>query len=277
MDTQFNKNLLETALDLGEKAADLISRFQLQNLNTQFKEDQSPVTQADLQADQLIREGLQKKFPHHAIVTEEYGLIGNEKSEFVWMVDPLDGTKAYAKKRPGYCVMIGLLREGKPYLGVVVDPEEGHTYHAVRGEGTKHHYHGEVRAIQVSRREYYSQMPLVISTGFPEKPLQQAIDILKSPLVDPINSVGIKVGLLVRQVGDIYLNHHSVYYWDTCAPHIILEEAGGCMTRLDGGPLSYDLNTKNYNHGSATLATNNTRHQDLIQLFKEVGLGDDLH
>jgi len=263
--------MLSEARKFAIGAGQIIQSYRDKPIKKKRKEDRSPVTEADLRADQLIREGLADAFPAHAILTEEHGLSGNAESEYLWMVDPLDGTKAFAKKLPGYCVMIGLAINGRPHLGVVLDPLEERIYEAIRGQGTFHTWQGKKEQVRVSDRRDYFEMPLLISTGFPHKELEIALQRLGSPLVDPINSVGIKVGLMVRQIGDIYLNHHGVHYWDTCAPQIILEEAGGTFTKLDGSPFVYELDGK-FSHSSPTLATNSLRHGDLIKLLREVGL-----
>ncbi|MDX1386912.1 MAG: inositol monophosphatase family protein, partial [bacterium] len=162
-------------------------------------------------------------------------------------------------------VMIGLLKKGKPYLGVVDDPHDGHVYQAIRGRGAFHVFQGQRDSLRVSQRNKFSEMPLLISTGFPDPKLEEAKKELGCPVLPPINSVGIKVGLLVRQFGDIYLNHHGVHYWDTCAPQVILEEAGGVMTLVNGDLLKYELD-KGFSHPQPTLATNGTRHQELVEL-----------
>lgn len=263
--------MLKTAVELAEHAGKIIQSYQAGPISTEKKADKTTVTQADLDSDKIIRQGLQKAFPEHGILTEEYGVLGKQNSDYFWLVDPLDGTKAFAKQIPGYCVMIGLLYQGQPYLGVVVDPREGRRYEAIRGGGAFQVYQENRTQVHVSSRHQYPEMPLIISTGFPEKKLERTLQQLKSPLVDPINSVGIKVGLMVRQVGDIYLNHHGVHYWDTCAPQVILEEAGGTFTLLDGTPLSYPMG-KSARHSGPTLASNGTRHKDLVRLFKQIGL-----
>lgn len=259
-------DFLSKAKELAQQASEKIIEIGQRSFQKSKKEDNSWVTEADLASDQIIREGLLKAFPQHAILTEETGLIGREGSDWLWMIDPLDGTKAYAKGIPGYSVMVGLLKEGIPCLGIVVDPVLGLTYEAVRGQGSFLTEKKIKKEIRVSQRNDFSQMPLVVSTGFPEDKLKQLQITLKGPLCLPINSVGIKVGHLVRQEADIYLNHHSVHYWDTCAPQMILEEAGGCFSRIDGKPLSYEMN-KNYSHESLTLATNNTRHEEIRYPF----------
>jgi 3'(2'), 5'-bisphosphate nucleotidase len=263
---------LSHALQVARELAKTAGQKVLASLNDpqekSKKADGSIITATDLASNQLILEGLQQSFPDHSILTEESGL-SDQSSSYVWVVDPLDGTKAFAKGIPGFCIMIGLLKDGHPILGVVYDPLEGHIYEAIQGQGTWHSLKGERQRVHCSSRDQLETMPLVISTGFPQDALKSAQTKLSGPLLDPINSVGIKVGLLVRQEGDIYLNHHSVHYWDTCAPQIILEEAGGIMTKLDGTPLDYELKGS-HSHQSPTVATNNTRHNDIVLMIQNL-------
>lgn len=243
-----------------------------QPISQSRKEDRSLVTEADLKSDAIIREGLAKAFPDQAVLTEENGIIGRRDAEFVWLIDPLDGTKAFAKALPGFSVMIGLLKNGRPHLGVVVDPLQSRLYEAVRGEGAFQEHSGSRSALKVSSRKQVEDLRIVVSTGFPEKAASKLKAICPGPWLAPINSVGIKVGLVVRQEADVYVSHHPVHYWDTCAPQAILEEAGGVFTKLDGSPLAYDLNS-DFAHKGLTLATNGTRHKELVEslshLFKD--------
>jgi 3'(2'), 5'-bisphosphate nucleotidase len=233
------------------------------------KADRSLVTNADHAADRIIREGLRKHFPKHAVLTEESGLEGSPDAEFVWMVDPLDGTKAYARGTPGFSVMIGLLRNRRPFAGVVLDPWEDRLYEALRGEGAFHTFEGRRERVRVSKRRAWREMPLVTSTGFPE-PLENKLKKkLPNPWVPAVNSVGIKVGLLVRQAADLYFNHHAVHYWDTAAPQIILEEAGGTFSFSDGRPLVYAARG-DFQHPAPTLASNGQRHAEFVRIIREL-------
>jgi 3'(2'), 5'-bisphosphate nucleotidase len=259
---------LETAKSLAKKAAAEVIRLMDQPIATARKEDKTIVTEADLISDRILCTGLREAYPDHGIISEEDGVSGNVDSDYIWLIDPLDGTKAYAKGIAGFAIMVGLLKRGEPYLGVVVDPVEGYIYEAIRGQGAFITRQDRRERITVSKRNNYKEMPLVVSTGFPGSKLEILKSELCLPVVDPINSVGIKVGIVVRQEADIYLNHHSVCLWDTCAPQIILEEAGGAFTRLDGAPLEYKLEAP-YSHKSLTLATNGTRHDDLVLLISD--------
>lgn len=260
MTSQYLQIALQLAIDAAQAVMEIRRRG---NISQNRKEDHSLVTEADLRADQIIREGLAKHFPDHGILTEEHGLSGRTGSDWVWIIDPLDGTKAYAKGIAGFSVMVGLLHQGQPVLGVVVDPLEDRRYEAVQGAGAFLTERGKKTRLQASKRDQLHEMPLVTSTDCPKEFLDKLRGQLACPMITPINSVGIKIGLLVRQVADIYLSHHPVHYWDSCAPQIILEEAGGRLTYLDGTPLDYSMG-RSYEHQKLILASNGTQHAELV-------------
>ncbi len=260
-------SFLNIARPLAVQAARRVTELLNSPLVRTRKPDKSLVTNADHEADQILREGLRRSFPDHAILTEESGWDGPSGAEYVWMVDPVDGTSAYAAGIPGYSVMVGLLKEGKPFAGVVVDPLEGHIFEAARGEGA-FHILGDVRKpARVSSRKDLKEMPVITSTGFPKALEDKLRKVLPGPWIPAVNSVGIKVGFMVRGLADIYVNHRRIHFWDTCAPQIILEEAGGMMTLWDGKALNYPLNVKTYDHEGPTLATNRLLHQEILAIL----------
>jgi len=254
---------LKTARELALKASREVLSLLHQPIAQKRKDDKSLVTEADLKSDEILREGLAKAFPDHAVLTEENGISGPKDADYVWLIDPLDGTKAFAKGIPGFSVMVGLLERGQPVLGVVVDPLESRVYEAAKGEGAFQEHAGSRSALKVSSRNRLDDMRVVVSTGFPEKAMERLKAVCSGPQLKPINSVGIKVGFVVRGAADIYVSHHPVHYWDTCAPQAILEEAGGVFTKLDGTPLVYDLSSK-FAHEGLTLATNAVEHAALV-------------
>jgi 3'(2'), 5'-bisphosphate nucleotidase len=261
---------LDTARALACEAAARLMELRLTPLVKERKADHSLVTNADHAADLILRRGLRAAFPGHAILTEESGLDGPADAEYLWLVDPLDGTKAYAAGVTGFSVMVGLLKAGEPFAGVVIDPLEGHGYEAMKGMGAYHTFQDVKTQVHVSARREWETMPVITSTGFPERLEKPLRSLFPGPWIPAVNSVGVKVGYLVRQLADIYINHHRVHYWDTCAPQIILEEAGGVMTHLDGQPLRYALGQGTYRHRGATVATHRTRHEDVLSVLRGV-------
>ncbi|HRY30388.1 MAG TPA: inositol monophosphatase family protein [Elusimicrobiota bacterium] len=229
------------------------------------KADRSLVTNADRESDELLRSGLRKAFPSHAVLSEEAVLEG-PVSDYVWLVDPLDGTKAFAEGRPGFCVMLGLLWKEMPVVGVVYEPLEDHLTWAAKGGGCFHSQGGEARRVRVSDRSDLSRMPVVTSTGLTPAMEEHLRKNFSGPLLEPINSVGVKIGYLVRQAADFYVNHHLVHMWDTCAPGVILEEAGGVMTLWDGTPLTYTVSGPS-RHPGPTAASNGRRHPEFLKIL----------
>jgi 3'(2'),5'-bisphosphate nucleotidase len=264
---------IEVARELAITAGRRLMDLRLEPLVKQRKADRSLVTNADHAADQIIREGLQKYFPDHTVLTEESGLIGSARAEYIWVVDPLDGTRAYARGTPGFSVMIGLLKNGRPFAGVVMDPWEDRLYEAQKGEGSFHTCKDKREELHVSVRNEWKEMPLVTSADLPAAYALKLREELASPWVPAINSVGIKVGLVVRQVADLYFNHHPVHYWDTVAPQVVLEEAGGVFTLSDGRPMDYDLQKSGddpYYHALAPVASNGRRHDEFVRIINDL-------
>lgn len=236
-------------------------------LETSRKADDSLVTNADHEANTIICGGLRRLFPNHGILSEETGLEGPAQPEYLWVIDPIDGTRAFAKGIAGFSVMVGLLKDGKPQAGVVYDPRAQTLFEAERGQGA--YLVGPCRRtpLRVSKRDDWLAMPVITSRGFPsdvQRSLEQKCGL---SFLDPINSVGVKVGYLVRRLADLYLNHHPVHLWDTCAPLAILEEAGGRMTQWDGSPLVYSMEG-DFAHAQGTVATNGLRHDDLVKTLE---------
>ncbi len=256
---------LEKAKTLARSAGAVVMQVAREGFEQSLKDDKSLVTTADLKSNKHILNGLQDAFPDDGILTEESGTLGNPDSDLLWVVDPVDGTRAFAQQIPGFSVMIGLLHKEQPVLGVVYDPLEDWLYHAAAGEGAFAVSPGtsEPERVRVSERSEGSTMPLISSPGLDEEVRKNILS--KCQLIEGtlINSVGIKVGLLVRQAGDVYFNYHSVSYWDTVAPLLIAREAGAQACMLDGRPFEYDLSDPKLRHRGPSLVTNGTRHEVL--------------
>lgn len=261
------ESFLATARDLAYEAGRRVMELLRLPLVAVRKPDHSLLTSADHASNEIILSGLRKSFPAHAVLSEETGWDGSPHADFVWVIDPLDGTRAYAKGIAGFSVMVGLLQAGKPFLGVVYDPVDQRLFEAVRGGGAFQWSCGRRGPVRVSHRTDWMAMPVITSTGFSSAMKRSVNGKIPVHFLSPLNSVGVKVGYLVRQAADLYLNHHPVHLWDTLAPLVVLEEAGGRMTHWDGTPLTYPLDGS-WIHPQPTLASNGTRHEELVTLLK---------
>lgn len=218
-------------------------------VTAECKEGGSPVTAADHAANDVIVEGLTRAFPGDAILSEE----SNDSAERllasrVWVVDPLDGTKEFLSQNGEFSIMIGLAINGEAVLGVVYLPDGDTLYSAAQGIGAWIEKGGERRPL---RREAPGGPLRLVGSRSHAEPLlvrmQQALGITD---VAPCGSVGVKCSRIVDDLRDLYV--HPVPYlkeWDTCAPEVLVREAGGWVSDCFGEPLRYNKPDPRQPHG----------------------------
>ena len=214
-------------------------------LGVEHKAGDEPVTVADRAASELIVAGLEAAFPDDVVISEERAIDPADASRAgarVWLVDPIDGTKDYIRGTEGFAVMIGLIIDGRPALGVVYQPTRGGTFWAAPGLGAWFCLgDGPPRRLTVQPVADVEHLRLVASASH----RTAAIDEIKTALgitnEHNIGSVGIKLALIALGERDLYVNPSSrCKAWDTCAPEAILVAAGGTMTDARGELLPYD-------------------------------------
>jgi 3'(2'), 5'-bisphosphate nucleotidase len=229
-----------------------------------------PVTEADITASRIIVEQLAAAFPEDAILSEEE--VDDAKRRMsksrVWIIDPLDGTAGFVKKDGDFAVQIGLAIEGVPHLGIVYMPFYDVLFYAVKGAGTfVQRKGGEPVQTKVSDRSVPDELRLAMSKNHPSPRMERILETFG--FVDHVRrgSVGLKVGLIAEQVCDIYIHPSPrTKLWDTCAPQIILEEAGGRFTDLFGDEIRYDrVELQNQN---GILATNGSSHAIAAEILE---------
>jgi 3'(2'), 5'-bisphosphate nucleotidase len=239
-------------------------------------DDVEPVTQADRIANELIVTGLKREFPGDGILAEESVDTKRrlEKSR-VWMVDPLDGTNGFIDGNGDFAVQIGLAEEGQCVLGVVYLPLTGVLYRAVSGEGTWiERPQFEPEKARTSDVNSLPAMRLAASRSHRSPRMNKVVERFGFREEVQRGSVGIKVGLIIEKQCDVYIHlSPRTKQWDTCAPQVILTEAGGRMTDLFGYPLNY--NVPEVQNRDGLVASNGASHEQIIEtlapLLKEFG------
>jgi 3'(2'), 5'-bisphosphate nucleotidase len=239
-------------------------------------DDVEPVTQADTIANDLIVNGLKREFSNDGILAEESLDTKRrlEKSR-VWMVDPLDGTNGFIDGNGDFAVQIGLAENGACVLGVVYQPLTGVLYRAVRDSGTWiERPNFEPEQARVSNKKTLSEMRLAASRSHRSPRMSRVVTRLGFQDEVQRGSVGIKIGLLIEQQCDVYIHlSPRTKQWDTCAPEVILTEAGGRITDLFGYPLNY--NVPDVQNRNGLVASNGVSHDQIIEtlapLLKEFG------
>ena len=225
---------------IAREAGEIALRF-YGNVTAEYKDADSPVTAADRAANEYIVKALSEAYPGDAILSEEsHDSLDRLSANRVWIVDPLDGTKEFMARNGEFCIMIGLAVAGEPVLGVVYAPDRDVLYSAALSEGAWVERAG-IRDALFCPPFKGAALRLVTSRSHGDPLIDQMRTTLGITDVKICGSVGLKCGLIAEGERDLYV--HPVPYlkeWDTCAPEIILREAGGTVTDCTGLPLRYN-------------------------------------
>lgn len=259
---------LRIAIELAREAGAAILDYYDGPLKIEQKSDSGdsePVTQADKAANEIIVQRLQREFPEDGILAEESIDTSRRLSkERVWMIDPMDGTTGFIDGNGDFAVQIALAENGRPVMGVVYQPLTGVLYRTVRGGGAWiERPEFEVERAQVSDHTDVSTMRLAASRNHRSPRMDQVFQAFGFKEEVRRGSVGIKVGLIVERQCDLYIHlSPRTKQWDTCAPEIILHEAGGKLTDLFGQPLTY--NNPDLQNRNGVVASNAVAHDHII-------------
>jgi histidinol-phosphatase len=245
---------LQAALDAAAAAAEVIQGLYRRNLEVTLKADKSPVTEADVRAEQAIRQILQARFPDYGFYGEETGTHALD-ADNIWLVDPIDGTKSFVRETPFFSTQIALLRAGRLVLGVSSAPVYGELAWAEEGSGA---FLNE-RAIQVSGVNTLADA--VVSSGNLKTLTMGPGWIRYGELIRRVNRIRgygdfAHYHLLARGALDVVIES-DVNILDIAALTVIVREAGGTFTDLKGGAV--DLTT------TSVLATNGALHSSVLE------------
>lgn len=259
---------LELACAVAREAGRAILRhYRDPEVKVETKADQSPVTAADRDANATIVSRIAATYPDDAILSEESpdDPIRFEKRR-VWIVDPLDGTRDFLAKTGDFCVLIGLAIAEKPVLGVVYHPVNDELYFARQGGGAYLETRGKSERLATSARQDPGDLRAGISRLNPDEGLGKLL--AAAGLAPRAVSMGasVKHMALARGEIDAVLNlSPAEQEWDTCAPEVILVEAGGMFTDGDGRPFRY--NQKDLARRRGSVASNGVCHPYMLRII----------
>ena len=249
-----------------EAGALLYEKFK-QRIGFTYKGDADLVTEADKAAEKLITDRIRREFPGHDLFGEE-GTRTNTGSDYRWYIDPLDGTTNFAHGFPVFCVSLGLEFKGERIAGVLYDPTRDELFAAERGSGT---YLNGTR-VWVSK---VNNLPECLTgTGFPSHKRHKNPNIFFYHVIT-LRTHGVRrAGSAALDLASVACGRLDAFWefnlnpWDTAAGSLLVEEAGGKITRFDGSPWLLD--------SKETLATNGIVHHDFIDLMQQIFEGRDL-
>ncbi len=261
---------ISTASEIARRAGALLMEYFVRGVKTEYKGAGTVdvVTDADRASEKLIVESIRRAFPSHGIIGEE-GSRSQISGEFLWYVDPLDGTTNFSHGFPVFCVSLGLVRNGELIAGVVFDPTRDELFAAERGAGAT--LNG--RAIHVSRVTTLGES--LVGTGFPSKKRHLNPNIhfyhhftLKSHGVRRAGSAALDLTCVAAGRYDGYWEF-NLNPWDTAAGVLLVQEAGGRITHFDGS--AFDLPASR-----ELLATNGLIHEEFLGEMQAIMQGRGL-
>ena len=239
------------------------------------KNEEDPVTVADLEVNEIIIKNITKNYKriNWAILSEENVKINPNNisinNDFVWVLDPLDGTKDFIQGTGNYAMHLALNYKNKPYIGIVLIPDKDELWISNYDMVWCENKHGEYKKTNLSRKKYLKDMTIVTSKNHRNQTLQNLIKRVNFKKVIVMGSIGCKIASILRGESDIYVNlslpgESSPKDWDFAAPAAILKAAGGSITNLYNEELTYG--NLNYEQGGVIIASNNYRNHGKICL-----------
>jgi 3'(2'), 5'-bisphosphate nucleotidase len=237
--------------EIVEEASRLILPLWRSGLTVHAKADESPVTEADRQGEALILRRLAERFPDTPVISEEdaseFGTPDSIAERF-FLVDPLDGTKAFVRGDPHFTVNIGLIERGRPVAGAVAAPPSGELWFTRDGVALKRQI-GDSACAPVRARPWpKGEAIALISHTMKVETADKLAEQYGFDIREPMDS-SIKLCRIAEGAADIYPRHGPTMEWDIAAGHAVLEAAGGSLLTPEGEPFAYGKATEGFKNG----------------------------
>jgi len=266
--------LLTIAIAASKKAGVEVTRhYQQGDYTAEMKEDNSPVTSADIAANDVLMEQLQVLTPDIPIISEEVGAVSLEQRKNwprYWLLDPIDGTGEFILASGDFAVNIALIENGWPAIGVIHAPDKQVTYFAQKGLGAFKESGQETKKIVVEPYDGQRKIKVAVSR-------RQKLNLMGQYLTDnfdfeyiALGSCSLKNCLIAEGLADCYLRIGPTGEWDTGASQCILEQAGGKILDSEFNPLSYNQRESLLNPDFISLGNNDIPWAKVIKPHRAV-------
>lgn len=252
---------LQLAINAAVSAGNSILDLYKKNFQVGTKDDNSPITEADLKSNQIIKKFLSNT--HYILSEEDSDNKQRLDKEIIWVVDPLDGTLDFINQTGEFTVMIALIRDKKPILGVINWPVGGVIFAAQSNQGAFKYSDSNWQKINVSN---ISELAECRAIGSRHHLSDKETKLVKHLGIKKFASIGssLKIGKISSGDAEVYLTTtNKMKEWDSAASHCILHEAGGQMTDMLGNNITY--NNESVSHNNGILATNGVVHNKILE------------
>ncbi|MDF2421767.1 MAG: 3'(2'),5'-bisphosphate nucleotidase CysQ [Nitrosopumilus sp.] len=258
---------LDIAIKAAIEAGKAILEIYQKDYKTSTKNDNSPITDADLKSNEVIKKILSQT-KHWILSEEDKDDLRRLSQETIWIVDPLDGTSDFIDKTGEFTVMISLIKNKKPILGVIGWPTEKTLFAAQKGSGAFRFSNEEWQKISVTK---ISEVPKCRTVGSRHHLSDKEKSFIKKLGIEDFTSIGssLKVGKISSGEAEAYITTtNKMKEWDSAASYCIISEAGGKMTDMSGNDITY--NNRDVYHQNGILVTNGLVHNKIVEEFKKL-------
>lgn len=232
------KSDLEFVIETVKEVGNLILNYFHGDYDVQEKGKDNPVTSADLAADKHLREKFARQFPKDGWLSEETSDSPERLArERVWIVDPLDGTKEFVKGLPEFAVSVALVQTGEPHIAVVYNPARDDLFAAEKGKGAFRN--GSKMRISPAQNLHGAR----ILASRSEYSQQTLTSLQEWGQIEAIGSIALRLALLAAGEADLAISLRPKNEWDVCAGGLLVTEAGGMITDLQGTNYSFNQKT----------------------------------
>ena len=287
-------NLIDDLRFFSWEASDILLHYSKRLKNQEYSKEiiktksrLEPVTIADIEVNDLIIKRINKNYKEVAwnILSEENVKTGDDifvaNSKWIWILDPLDGTKDFIQGTENYAMHLALNYDKKPYIGLVLIPEKGELWITDSKDSWCEKKDGSITKASFHNQKPLRDMTLVTSKNHSNESLKILINKVGFKQVNVMGSIGCKIASIIRGECDIYISisfpgKSSPKDWDFAAPEAILRAAGGSITNLDNEELCYG--NANFSQGGIIIASNNKhKHKSICLEIKEIIIQNNLY
>lgn len=255
---------IHLAIKAALEAGKIIMNVYEKEFTSSLKNDNEPLTEADIKSNQIIQKIISDSgYPILSEESEDNKIRLNSKK--IWIIDPLDGTSDFIKKTGEFTIMISLVEDHVPILGIIYWPTKSILYLAQKGQGSFKLENGVWKRLSVSN---FSELKKCRAVGSRYHISDFEQYLIKNLQISKFTSKGssLKVADISSGNAELYFTTtNKIKQWDTCASYCLVTEAGGKMTDMNGKEMKY--NTNELNHENGILVSNGLIHNDIIEIY----------
>ena len=279
-----SKELLNTIRELSWDAAKIFKSYNQEIKNSKKLNiknfETGPVTAADIEINELIKNTIKNKYPSQKwefLSEEDKSSNKNRiyKSKWVWIIDPLDGTKDFIKETGEYAMHLALTYEKEIVLGIVLIPQKNQLWISLKGQGTWFENEKYLKHYPINiKKKKLEELKILTSKSHVHEKFCSLLEKIKPKEIQGMGSIGYKISSILRGDGDLYISYAlsdgtCPQDWDIAAPLSLIKEAGGYFTDINGADLNF-LREGNYDQSGILIASMNSNHLEICETISKL-------